>query len=354
MSNYLYIQAVNLLKQLISTPSFSTKENETANILVDFFTKQHIPCKRVGNNVYASNKNYDVAKPTILLNSHHDTVMPNSAYTLHPFTPIEMDGKLYGLGSNDAGGCLVALAATFIYFYNAPSLKYNIVFAATAEEEISGKQGIEMLLPYLGNINCAIVGEPTQLQLAIAERGLLVMDCTAIGKAGHAATVSGENALYIAVADIQKLQKIEFDKVSELLGKTKLTVTSVETENKQHNVVPASCQFVIDVRLNELYTFNEVIKIIQMHIKSICIPRSNRLKSTSISMQHPLVVAGLKLGKLCYGSPTLSDKALMPFAALKMGPGSSARSHIADEFIYINEIETGIETYINLLQQLLY
>ena len=353
MSNYLYTQAVNLLKQLISTPSFSTKENETANILVDFFTKQYIPCKRVGNNVYASIKNYDVAKPTILLNSHHDTVMPNSAYTLHPFTPIEMDGKLYGLGSNDAGGCLVALAATFIYFYHAPSLQYNIVFAATAEEEISGKQGIEMLLPFLGNINCAIVGEPTQLQLAIAERGLLVMDCTASGKTGHAATVSGANALYIAVEDIQKLQKIEFDKVSELLGKTKLTVTSIETENKQHNMVPASCQFVIDVRLNEMYNFNEVITIIQQQIKSTCVPRSTRLKSTSISMQHPLVVAGLKLGKQCYGSPTLSDKALMPFAALKMGPGNSQRSHSADEFIYLIEIKEGIDTYIKLLLQLL-
>jgi acetylornithine deacetylase len=280
--------------------------------------------------------------------------MPNSAYTLYPFTPIEMDGKLYGLGSNDAGGCLVALAATFIYFYNAPSLKYNIVFAATAEEEISGKQGIEMLLPYLGNINCAIVGEPTQLQLAIAERGLLVMDCTATGKAGHVASDIGENALYIAMNDIESLQKIEFDKVSELLGKTKLTVTSIETENKQHNVVPASCQFVIDVRLNELYTFNEVINIIQMHIKSICVPRSTRLKSTSISMQHPLVVAGLNLGKQCYGSPTLSDKALMPFAALKMGPGNSVRSHSADEFIYLIEIEEGIDTYIKLLQQLVY
>ena len=349
----LYTAAVTLLKQLIATPSFSTKENETAAIIAAFFSQHNIPFERVGNNIYAKNLYYDANKPTLLLNSHHDTVLPNKGYTLDPFLPIEKEGKLYGLGSNDAGGCLVALMATFVHFYEQQNTSHNIVFAASAEEEISGVNGIELVLPYLGNINFGIVGEPTQLEMAVAERGLLVIDCLAIGKAGHAARNEGENALYKAIEDINWIRNYKFNKVSELLGESRLTVTVIDTDNKQHNVVPAQCKFVIDVRVNELYTFDEILQELKANLKSEFTPRSTRMKSTSIPLDHPLAMAGKKLGKGFYGSPTTSDKALMPFPTLKMGPGDSARSHTADEFIYLNEIEAGIATYIKLIEQVL-
>ncbi len=261
--NILTQKAVALLKQLISTPSFSKEENDTAEIIVEFFKNNSVPCSRVGNNIYAKNKHYDVAKPSILLNSHHDTVKPNKGYTMDPFTPIEKEGKLFGLGSNDAGGCLVSLMATFLYFYNEPNLNHNIVFAASAEEEISGVNGIELVLPFLGKIDFGIVGEPTKLEMAVAERGLMVIDCTAQGRAGHAARNEGENALYKAVDDINWIRNYRFDKVSPLLGETKLSVTIIETENKQHNVVPSQCKLVIDVRVNELYTFRRNIECSQ-------------------------------------------------------------------------------------------
>jgi acetylornithine deacetylase len=288
-----------------------------------------------------------------LLNSHHDTVLPNKGYTMDPFTPIEKDGKLYGLGSNDAGGCLVSLMATFLHFYNQPDTAHNVVFAASAEEEISGVNGIELVLPYLGNIDFGIVGEPTKLEMAVAERGLMVIDCLAVGRAGHAARNEGENALYKAVDDINWIRNYRFDKVSDLLGESRLTVTVIDTDNKQHNVVPAQCKFVIDVRVNELYTFEEILEALKANLKSQFKPRTTRMKSTSIALDHPLVLAGIKLGKGYYGSPTTSDKALMPFPTLKMGPGDSARSHTADEFIYLKEIEQGIETYIKLIEQIL-
>jgi acetylornithine deacetylase len=348
----LYTGAIDLLKQLIATPSISKEENETADIISSFLHSASIPHKRIGNNIYAFNKFYDASKPSILLNSHHDTVKPNNGYTLNPFSPIENDGKLYGLGSNDAGGCLVALISVFRYFYKA-NLSYNLVLAASAEEEISGLNGIEMLLPYLGKIEFGIVGEPTLMQMAVAERGLMVLDCTAHGVAGHAARNEGENALYKALDDINKLRANRFEKVSDLLGETKLTVTVIETDNKQHNVVPPQCRFVIDARVNELYTFEEVVSIIQSTIESECKPRSTRLRSTSISLEHPLVKAGVELGLSYYGSPTTSDKALMPFTTLKIGPGDSARSHSADEFIYLDEIRTGIIGYIDLLNKVI-
>ncbi len=352
-TNELYNEAVSLLKQLISTPSFSKEEYDTAEIICAFFKKHQVPFARVGNNIYAKNKQYDVNKPSILLNSHHDTVLPNKGYTLDPFTPVEKDGKLFGLGSNDAGGCLVSLMATFLYFYNQPNTSHNVVFAASAEEEISGVNGIELVLPYLGNIDFGIVGEPTKLEMAVAERGLMVIDCLAIGKAGHAARNEGENALYKAVDDINWIRNYKFDKISGLLGDSRLTVTVIDTDNKQHNVVPAQCKFVIDVRVNELYTFEEILEALKANLKSQFKPRTTRMKSTAIALDHPLVLAGIKLGKGYYGSPTTSDKALMPFPTLKMGPGDSARSHTADEFIYLKEIEEGIETYIKMVQQIL-
>jgi len=351
--NILQDEAIKLLKELIATPSFSKEEDETAGILCRFISTKEIQHSRVGNNVYALNKYYDANKPSILLNSHHDTVKPNKGYSFDPFSPFEKDGKLFGLGSNDAGGCLVSLLATFLYFYNRQDIKYNVVFAASAEEEISGVNGIELVLPYLGKIDCGIVGEPTKLEMAVAERGLMVIDCTAEGRSGHAARNEGENALYKAVEDINWIRNYKFGKVSPLLGESRLTVTVIATENVQHNVVPSQCKFVIDVRVNELYTFDEILDALQKNLKSKFKPRTTRMKSTSIPLDHPLVKAGIKLGKGYYGSPTTSDKALMPFSTLKMGPGDSARSHTADEYIYIEEIKEGIETYIRLLQELI-
>lgn len=351
--NILQQQAIELLKELIATPSFSKEEEETAAIIGKFFALKGIPASRIGNNIYVLNKNYDATKPSVLLNSHHDTVKPNKGYTQDPYTPIEKEGKLFGLGSNDAGGCLVSLIAAFLHFYEKENLSHNIVFAASAEEEISGVNGIELVLPYLGNINFGIVGEPTKMEMAVAERGLMVIDCIANGKAGHAARNEGVNALYMAIDDINWIRDCRFDKVSPLLGESRMTVTIIGTENQQHNVVPPQCKFVIDVRVNELYAFDEILEALKENLKSQFKPRTTRMKSTSIPMDHPLIKAGIALGRGYYGSPTTSDKALMPFPALKMGPGDSARSHTADEFVYVDEIKEGIELYIKLLNAIL-
>jgi len=355
----LYTDAVALLRELIATPSYSREEDQTAGIICRFLALHRIEHSRTGNNVFAYNRHFDAGKPSILLNSHHDTVRPARGYTLDPFTPVEREGKLYGLGSNDAGGPLVSLIAAFVHFYERPDLKYNIVLAATAEEEISGPDGIEALLAqasfmdHFGDkgIDCAIVGEPTQMQMAVAERGLMVIDCTARGRSGHAARNEGDNAIEKAMRDIGKIGQLRFPRVSDLLGPVKLSVTVIETENKAHNVVPSSCKYVIDARVNELYTFDEVLTILGNELESEIAPRSTRLKSTAIAVHHPLVQAGLALGKTYYGSPTTSDKALMNFPALKMGPGDSARSHTADEYIYLEEIRNGISDYITLLEK---
>ncbi len=348
----LQTEAIALLKRLIATPSFSKEEDNTADIIEQFLEKKGVKTRIHLNNIWAVNKFYDEKKPTILLNSHHDTVKPNKGYTLDPFKPIEEDGKLYGLGSNDAGGCLVSLIVTFLYYYNTPDLKYNLLLAATAEEEISGSNGVEALLPHLGKIDCAIVGEPTEMQMAVAERGLMVLDCTAHGKAGHAARDEGENAIYKAMKDIEWLRSYKFPKVSELLGPVKMSVTVIETENKAHNVVPTECKFVVDVRVNESYTFEDIIGTIKENVQSEIKARSFRLRSSAIALEHPLIKSGLSLGRAYYGSPTTSDKALMPFPALKMGPGNSSRSHSADEYIYIDEIKKGIELYVQLLEKI--
>ena len=344
----LYFDSIDLLKQLIAIPSFSKEEDKTADCLEAFLQQKNIPSHRFLNNVWATNKYFDESKPTLLLNSHHDTVKPNKGYTLNPFEPIARDGKLFGLGSNDAGGALVSLLATFVHFYDA-DLPFNIIFAASAEEEISGKNGVEILLKELPKIDCAIVGEPTLLNMAVAEKGLLVLDCIAHGKAGHAARNEGVNALYIAMKDIDWLSSFEFPKISSLLGPVHVAVTSVNTENKTHNIVPSECSFLVDIRVNELYSFEEIISIIKENLQSEIHPRSTRLKSTFIPHDHPLVIAGTKMGLSSYGSPTCSDKALMDFPSLKIGPGDSARSHIADEFIFVNEIKDGIKTYIDII-----
>ena len=345
-------EATDLLKKLIAIPSFSKEEDKTALLLTQFFTDKNIKVNTIKNNIWVANLHFDASKPSILLNSHHDTVKPNKGYTNEPFTPIEKEGKLFGLGANDAGGCLVSLIACFLHFYALPNLAYNIIFLASAEEEISGPDGIELVLPQIPKIDFGIVGEPTKMEMAIAERGLLVLDVVATGKAGHAAREEGESALYKILPDIEWFKNYQFEKVSDLLGKVKMSVTVIETENKQHNVLPSTCKIVVDVRVNELYSFEEVLKTIQDNIKAEVKPRSVRMRSTSIGLDHVLVKAGKDLGKGHYGSVTTSDKALMSFPTLKMGPGDSARSHTADEFIYSKEIEEGIVDYIQLLEKI--
>lgn len=351
LHNTLFSEALELLKKLISIPSFSKEENLTADAIQEFLQKKNIPTHRTMNNVWAKNKHFNPDLPTILFNSHHDTVKPNSGYTRNPFLPETIDGKLYGLGSNDAGGCLVSLLATFCYFCERENLKYNFIIAATAEEEISGLNGIELIYPELGNIDFAIVGEPTLMNLAVAEKGLMVLDCVAIGKSGHAAREEGVNALYAAMKDIEWFRSYQFDKVSEHLGKVKMTVTMIQA-GTQHNVVPDKCNYVVDVRITDKYTHEEVLEIIRQNVQSTVTPRSMRARSSSIVMEHPIVQAGLKLGRTTYGSPTSSDQALIPVTSIKIGPGDSARSHTADEFIYVDEIKEGIELYCAMLEQI--
>ncbi len=347
-----YQDAVELLKKLIATPSFSKEEENTAAVLEMFFQSKKVSFKRHLNNIWCINKYFDAAKPTLLLNSHHDTVKPNAQYSKDPFLPVVEDGRLFGLGSNDAGGSLVSLIMAFLHFYEKENLNYNIILAATAEEEISGRNGIESILPLLPKIDVAIVGEPTLANLAIAEKGLLVLDCVSTGKAGHAAREEGENAIYKAMQDIGWLRQFQFSRLSEMLGPIKMSVTSVHTENKAHNIVPAVCSFVVDIRVTDVYSHEEILEIIQQHIHSEIKPRTMRLRSSAIDRDHPLVQAGINLGKQTYGSPTTSDAALIPAPVLKCGPGDSARSHTADEFIYLKEIQEGIDTYIKLLEQI--
>lgn len=347
-----YQDAVELLKKLIATPSFSKEEEGIAAVLETFFKSKGIPFQRHLNNVWCINKFFDAAKPTLLLNSHHDTVKPNAQYTKDPFLPIIEEDKLFGLGSNDAGGSLVSLIMTFLHYYEIENLKYNIILAATAEEEISGKNGIESILPLLPKIDMAIVGEPTVTNLAIAEKGLLVLDCVSTGQTGHAAREEGENAIYKAIKDIEWFRQFKFPKISEMLGPVKMSVTSINTDNKAHNIIPATCSFVVDIRVTDVYSHEEILETIRRHIGSEVKPRSMRLRSSAIDKYHPLVLAGINAGKQTYGSPTTSDAALIPAPVLKCGPGDSARSHTADEFIYLVEIEEGIRTYIQLVEQL--
>ena len=345
-------EAIALLKELISIPSFSSEEDQTAARIEQWFSDHDIPCERQQNNVYAFNANFDESKPTLLLNSHHDTVKPNSAYTKDPFQPQVEDGKLYGLGSNDAGGALVCLIALFTHYYAHPNPSYNLILAATAEEESSGANGLNSLLPHLPPIDVAIVGEPTLMQLAIAEKGLVVFDGKVAGTASHAAHPNADNPILKLPKVIEWIDNFSFDKVSEILGPVKLTVTQVNA-GKQHNVVPADVDVVIDVRVNDCYSNQEIVHLLQQDAPLTLTPRSTNLNSSSIPVDHPLVQAGIALGRATYGSPTLSDQAKLSCPSLKLGPGDSTRSHTADEYIHLHEIEEGIALYIALLNKIL-
>jgi acetylornithine deacetylase len=350
-TDILFQQAVQLLQQLITTPSFSKEENITAEIINTFLVEHGVETHRKLNNIWAWNKNFDPAKPTILLNSHHDTVKPNSGYTRNPYDAKIEDGKLFGLGSNDAGGCLVSLIATFLYYYNQSDLKYNFCLATTAEEEISGNNGLELIVPELGELDFGIVGEPTLMQLAIAERGLMVLDCTSFGRAGHAAREEGDNAIYKALKDIEWFRTYRFPKESEVFGPIKMSVTIINA-GSQHNVVPATCTFTVDVRVTDAYRNEEVLEMIREQVDCEVKPRSIRLKPSSIPKDHPIVQAGINLGRITYGSPTTSDQSLLDIPSIKLGPGDSGRSHMADEFVYVDEIREGIELYVQMLDQL--
>lgn len=349
--NKLSTEAIELLQMLIATPSFSCQEDKTATLIEQFLQTHHVPSFRKGNNVWAVCQYFDEKKPTILLNSHHDTVKPNNGYTLNPFAPIIKDDTLFGLGSNDAGGSLVALLATFLYFYPQKNQPFNLIFAASAEEEISGLNGIELILPELGNIDLAIVGEPTQMQMAIAEKGLMVLDCTVRGKAGHAARNEGENAFYKALETINWFRTFKFPQTSAMLGDVKMSVTIIQA-GSQHNVVPDVCNFTVDVRTTDQYRNAEALAIIEQHVDCEVKPRSLRLNASAIPLEHPLVQRGIALGRTYYASPTTSDQALMPFTTIKIGAGDSARSHTADEYIYLNEVRQAVEIYVQLLDNL--
>lgn len=341
-------KAIDLLKKLISTPSFSGEEDKTGDAIEGFLQGFGVKTHRQYNNIYAFNKHFDERKPTLLLNSHHDTVKPNSAYTKDPFDAHIEDGKLYGLGSNDAGGCLVSLLATFVHFYDKENLSHNIIMAATAEEEDAGEKSIRALLPILPNIDVAIVGEPTLMDLAIAEKGLVVFDGVVEGTPSHAAHPNDNNCIYNAIETLQWFRDYSFEKVSEALGEVKLTVTQINA-GKQHNVVPAQVDLVIDVRVNDCYSNQEIADILQKEAPCKLTPRSLRLNSSCIDPEHDLVKSGLALGRKTYGSPTLSDQAALTCQSVKLGPGDSTRSHSANEYIFVREIEEGIDLYIKIL-----
>ncbi|WP_409035049.1 M20 family metallo-hydrolase [Mucilaginibacter sp. X4EP1] len=351
ITDHLFHDTLQLLKDLIATPSFSGEESFTATLIQCFLQNRGVQTHRMLHNIWAFNYYYDPAKPTILLNSHHDTVKPNNQYQRDPFQPAVVGNKLYGLGSNDAGGCLVSLLATFLHFYSRTDLAFNLCYAATAEEENSGDNGLKLVLPELGHLDFAIVGEPTLMNMAIAERGLMVLDCLAIGKAGHAAREEGNNAIYICIKDIDWFRNFSFPNVSDTLGPIKMSVTVINA-GTQHNVVPGTCSFTVDIRLTDAYTYDEVLNIVRKQVSSEVTPRSFYLNPSVIDISHPLVQAGLMAGCKTYGSPTTSDQALLNIPSVKLGPGSSARSHMPDEYIFISEIQQGIKTYTSILELL--
>ncbi len=334
---------------MIEIPSFSREETACADLIEQYIAENGYTASRMNNNVWTIASGFDGSKPTLLLNSHIDTVKPVAGWTLDPFTPTEKEGKIYGLGSNDAGASVVALLHTF-FLLSQENQPYNLIFSATAEEEVSGKNGIELLLKELPKIDFSIVGEPTEMHLAIAEKGLMVLDCTVHGKAGHAARNEGENAIYKALKDIDWFKNYGFDKVSEFLGEVKMSVTQINA-GTQHNVVPDKCSFVVDIRSNELYSNEEILEEIKKHISCDAVPRSTRLSSSATPLHHPIIAKAKEIGREIFGSPTLSDQALMPFPSAKIGPGKSSRSHTADEFIEINEIEKSIKIYFDLLNK---
>lgn len=347
--NTLFEEAIQLLKDLIEIPSFSKEENKTADRIESFLIQKGVEVKREGNNVWAFANEYNPVLPTLWLNSHHDTVKPNSGYTKNPHEAISEDGKLFGLGSNDAGGPLVSLIATFCH-YIKKDLPFNLLLIASAEEEISGVNGISSIISQLPEAELAIVGEPTQMRLAVAEKGLLVIDAKIHGKAGHAAREEGINAIYLALEDLDEIRNFQFMKSSPFLGRTKVTATVIKA-GQQHNVVPDLCEYTLDVRVTDAYSLQEAFEELKSNLKAELTPRSMRLQSSHLPAGHLMnqVASRLELEK--FGSPTLSDQALIPWPSVKIGPGDSARSHTADEFIYLQEIQKGIEGYISIINK---
>lgn len=343
------MDTIDLLKNMIRIPSFSRDEGAVADFLERWMLTEGFEARRLGNNLWMESGPVD-GRPTILLNAHIDTVKPASGYTRDPFTPEIEDGCLYGLGSNDDGGSLVALLETYSRLIQKEQ-PYRLIFSATAEEEVSGKGGLDLILPELGRIDFGVMGEPTGMRMAVAERGLMVLDCTAYGKSGHAARNEGVNAIYKAIEDIQWFKSHSFDRVSDFLGAVKMSVTQINA-GTQHNVVPDRCTFVVDVRPNGMYTNPELLEMIKSSVSCEVKERSTRIGSSHLPMDHPAVVRGLSLGLEPFGSPTTSNQALCHFPTLKIGPGDSARSHSADEYIRLDEIADGIETYVALLDGL--
>ena len=351
VKNELFEEAVILLQELISTPSFSGEEAVAASLVQNYLSRHGIKATRQGNNIWCYNRYYTPNKPTILLNSHLDTVKPNEGYTRDPFSPGIGDGRLYGLGSNDAGGCLVSLLACFIHFYNCKDLGFNLCMAATAEEENSGNNGIKSILPLLGKLDLAIVGEPTLLQMAVAEKGNLVIDCLCTGRSGHAAREEGDNAIVKCMSDLQWFQGYRFGQSSVDSVSVKMTITAIHA-GLQHNIIPAKCDFTVDIRNDDTFTHQQILNIIKKHIRSQIKVRPGALEASSIDINHPIVKTGIAIGCHTYSSPTTSDQAWLNFPSVKIGPGDSARSHSSDEFIYLSEINQGISCYIKLLETL--
>ncbi|MDR0713447.1 MAG: M20 family metallo-hydrolase [Bacteroidales bacterium] len=343
--------AVDLLCRLIAVPSPSREETDTADLLEAFLKEQACETFRKGNNIWVRSF-LDDRLPVVLLNSHHDTVKPVASWTRDPFTPLSENGKLYGLGSNDAGASLVSLMMTYLKLAPRKDRPFNLIYAATAEEEITGKNGISLIIDDLGTLDLAVVGEPTQMKMAVAEKGLMVLDCETTGKTGHAARNEGINALYLAMDDIEWFRTFRFPRTSPLLGEVKMSVSMIQA-GYQHNITPDICRYVVDVRTNEHYKNAEALEIIRSHMKNSAVtPRSTHINSSFIPVEHPFVQKGLSLGLSVYGSPTTSDQARIPYTSVKIGPGDSARSHTADEFIYLDELNEGIGVYEKLLDNL--
>jgi acetylornithine deacetylase len=352
MTSELKKQAISLLKKLISTSSLSGEEDETANIIQKSLDDRDVRHQRKHHNIYATLPGYDSNKPTLLLNSHHDTVKPAGGWDSDPFQPVIKNDRLIGLGSNDAGASLVSLMAVFEYFYDKKNLNHNLILALTAEEENSGEKGIRAILPELGKIDVAIVGEPTGMQMAIAEKGLMVLRCKAEGRTGHAARDTGENALYRALSDINWIKNYKFPEISSLLGPAKMTVTMINA-GTQHNVIPDTCEFTVDIRTTDVCDNKMVLDLFRKNVRSSFKQPSLDLNPSSIPMDHDLVKVAEALGIRTFGSPTLSDQTYITGPSVKMGPGLSERSHTPNEFVYLSEIEEGIEIYIKLLEKFL-
>lgn len=345
-----HAEALALLQALIATPSLSRDEGRTAELLYTYLAERGAAPRRLHNNVWARSRRFDPARPTLLLNSHHDTVRPAAGYTRDPFTPVIESGRLYGLGSNDAGASVVCLTETFLALRDRP-LPFNLLLALSTEEECSGERGMRALLPALGRIDMGLVGEPTSMRAAVGERGLVVMDCTAHGRSGHAARGEGINALYIALDDIARLRAYRFERESALLGPVGIAVTQIEA-GTQHNVIPDTCRFVVDIRTTDAYTNEETVALLRAAIRSEAVPRSTHIRASALDGAHPLAQAARAAGREAFVSPTTSDRALMPFPTLKMGPGDSARSHTADEYVLLAEIGEGIDGYMDFIEKM--